>query len=89
METKNFCQSCGMPMGAKDELFGTELDGNKSEDYCKYCYENGSFTRDVTAEEMIEICIPHVVAAEPELTSEEARKLMREVLPGLKRWKKG
>ena len=33
MEERN-CQSCGMPMGPTDELYGTETDGSKSKDYC-------------------------------------------------------
>lgn len=40
---QQFCQSCGMPMGAAD-LYGTETDGSKNTDYCKYCYEHGAFT---------------------------------------------
>ena len=29
---QRYCQSCGMPMGATDELYGTEQDGSKSAD---------------------------------------------------------
>ena len=29
---ERFCQSCGMPMGDTDELYGTEADGSKSTD---------------------------------------------------------
>ena len=43
MEMK-LCQCCGMPMGETDEMYGNEMDGRKSADYCKYCYENGDFT---------------------------------------------
>ena len=53
MEEK-YCQSCGMPMGNGDELYGTEKDGSKSSDYCSYCYENGTFKQDCTMDEMIE-----------------------------------
>ena len=52
MEERN-CQSCGMPMGPTDEHYGTEADGSKSKDYCKYCYQNGAFTADCTMGEMI------------------------------------
>ena len=41
MEPK-FCQSCTMPIDNEEDR-GTELDGSKSNDYCKYCYQNGSF----------------------------------------------
>lgn len=42
MENKALCQSCGMPLDT-EEFKGTEKNGKKSKEYCKYCYENGSF----------------------------------------------
>ena len=54
MENK-ICQSCGMPMTSKEQL-GTNTDGSISQDYCKYCYENGEFIDKVTMEEYIEMC---------------------------------
>ena len=39
MEEKH-CQCCCMPMGDTDDLYGTNEDGSKSKDYCKYCYVN-------------------------------------------------
>ncbi|HOQ06720.1 MAG TPA: zinc ribbon domain-containing protein [Clostridiales bacterium] len=83
-----YCQSCGMPMGATDELYGTNQDGTLNEDYCKYCYVNGAFTSDITMEEMIEECVPHVVSANPGMSEDEARDMMKGFFPGLKRWKK-
>lgn len=85
MEQK-FCQSCGMPMGA-EELYGTTMDGKKSEDYCKYCYENGAFTFHGSMAEMIEICVPPMVASNPDMTAEKARQMMLQFFPSLKRWK--
>ena len=87
LENQKFCQSCGMPMGETDELYGTHADGGKSEDYCKYCYENGAFTFDGSLEEMIEICIPPMVQSNKGMTEEQARQMMRQFLPMLKRWK--
>lgn len=86
MDSKNFCQSCGMPMGDTDEMYAKESDGSKSEDYCSYCYENGSFTSTITMEEMIEICLPHVVEANPTMTEEQAKEMLDSFLPTLKRW---
>ncbi|MDO4540541.1 MAG: zinc ribbon domain-containing protein [Syntrophomonadaceae bacterium] len=83
---QNFCQSCAMPMGAGDEMYGTEADGSKNEDYCKYCYDQGAFTFDGDMDEMIEICVPHMVAANEKLTADDARNMMREIFPHLKRW---
>ena len=39
-----FCQSCGMPMKKDPEGGGTNADGDKSQDYCSYCFVNGAFT---------------------------------------------
>lgn len=86
MEEK-YCQSCGMPMGETDELYGTQQDGSKSTDYCKYCYEKGTFTSEVTMEEEIEICVPILVEEKVCATAEEARAMMKEFFPSLKRWK--
>jgi hypothetical protein len=85
---QKFCQCCGMPMGNTDEQYGTNADGSKNEDYCKYCFENGGFTFQGSMEEMIEICVPPMTAAHPEMTEEEAKNRMREWFPTLKRWKK-
>jgi hypothetical protein len=38
-----FCQSCGMPMEQDPGKGGTNSDGSKSDKYCSYCYESGSF----------------------------------------------
>jgi len=85
---ERYCQSCAMPMGATDEMYGTNADGGKNSDYCKYCFENGAFTTDCTLEEMIEICVTHMVSANSGMSGDEARKMMHAFLPTLKRWQK-
>lgn len=85
MEEK-YCQSCGMPMGKTDEMYGTEADGSKSGDYCSYCYQNGAFTAECTMDEMIEACVLHMTEANSEMSAEEARNMMRQCFPKLKRW---
>lgn len=89
MEEMNqkFCQCCGMPMGDTDELYGTNADGSRNAEYCRYCFEKGEFTFQGTMEEMIELCVPNMAAANPDMTEEEARKIMLEWFPALKRWK--
>lgn len=82
-----FCQSCGMPMGDTDELYGNEATGEKNGDYCKYCYENGAFTFEGTMEEMIEICVPPMVEGNSGMTAEKAREMMQGFFPMLSRWK--
>ncbi|MCL1906228.1 MAG: zinc ribbon domain-containing protein [Clostridiales bacterium] len=85
---ERYCQGCGMPMGATDEMYGTNEDGSISGDYCKYCFEKGAFTAACTMEEMIEFCVPHMATAESGLSEDEARKMMSGFFPALKRWKK-
>ncbi len=82
----NYCQSCGMPMGGTEELYGTETDGSKNGEYCKYCYENGAFTAACTMEEMIDFCVKPMTSSNPNLTEEQARNMMRQIFPKLKRW---
>ena len=75
-------------MGAANEMYGTNADRSQNEDYCKYCFENGAFTSDSTMEEMIEICVPHMVSAHAEMSADKAREMMRGFFPTLKRWAK-
>jgi len=86
-----FCQSCGMPL--KDAAdHGTNVDGNKNEEYCAYCYKDGSFTQDCTMEEMIQNCAQFVAEfnkdSDIQYTKEEAVSQMKEFFPKLKRWQK-
>jgi len=76
-----------MPMGTTAESHGTNADGSISEDYCKYCLEKGAFVSNCSLDEMIEVCVPHMIYT-TDFTENEARKMLREVLPTLKRWKK-
>jgi len=85
-ENQKFCQSCAMPM--TEELFGTNADGSKNEDYCMYCFKDGEFTSDMTMEEMMNFCIEKMVEVHPEIDRDEASKMMNEVFPQLKRWAK-
>lgn len=85
MENKIFCQSCAMPM-ENPEDFGTEKDGSASADYCRYCYQQGAFTKEETMEEMIESCVPFLIEAGNAKTPEEARAQMMAYIPKLKRW---
>lgn len=82
-----FCQSCGMPL-VRPEDYGTEADGKASQDYCQYCYQKGAFTSSMTMEEMIDFCVPHMVAGHPEMTAEQAKAQMEQFFPMLLRWKK-
>lgn len=83
----DFCQSCGMPMET-EEVFGQNADGSKNQDYCVHCFKNGKFNSpNETVEEMIETCVPFYAEAQ-KVSKEEARKVLKEILPQLKRWRK-
>lgn len=82
------CQSCGMPLRTKKagDCRGTEVDGSKSEKWCKLCYKDGKFIGpDCTLDEMREI-------VDKALKEQGSGKLMRwmaqKQLPRLERWKK-
>ena len=79
------CQSCAMPMPT-DDMLGTEQNGSASQDYCSYCYQNGSFNGPTqTMEQMVDVCVPFIV--KEGMPEAQARKIMEETLPLLKRWK--
>lgn len=80
------CQCCGMPLGTPEDNYGTEADGTKSADYCKYCYEKGKFLFEGTMEEMIEFCVPHMVEHNAGMTAAAARAQMQAFFPTLKHW---
>jgi len=73
----------------EESHFGKNADGNKNEDYCCHCYENGALVNpSETMEGMIEACIPFIVEEGVCPDNESARKMLSEFMPALKRWKK-
>jgi len=81
-----FCQSCSMPL-SDASLRGSEADGSVNPHYCKYCYDKGRFTGDMTMEEMIDFCAPAMAQSTPGMTQEAAKEQMRQYFPQLLRWK--
>lgn len=80
------CQSCSMPLRS-DYDKGTNADGSKSGEYCKFCFENGKFKDEgITLEQKIEKNI--VIAKQMGIDEARARDLAKMTLPNLKRWKK-
>jgi len=79
-----------MPL-ENEEQKGTEKNGRKSAEYCVYCYADGSFTKDMTMEDMIRTNIQFldqwIESTGVRMTEEEAIAQLREYLPTLKRWK--
>jgi ATP sulfurylase len=84
MSTQTFCQSCSMPLDS-NEIKGTEKDGSKSSDYCKYCYQDGQFTTPVlTLPEMEKIVVTEM---EKQHIPQNIVNMAVASLPHLKRWK--
>lgn len=80
------CQSCSFAMD-DEKYYGTEVDGSKTTEYCKYCYKNGKFNFDVTLDEYIEMCVKVMTIENDDITEEQARAMLKEKIPALKRWK--
>lgn len=83
MEPKIFCQSCTMPIDDPANR-GTEKDGSKSEQYCKYCYQDGAFINPgMTLDEMKKIVTTQMHKLNlPESLIQQSLNY----LPHLKRW---
>lgn len=85
MPPQPVCQSCGMIM-LEDDDYGHEHNGAHSHDYCKWCYEDGAFSKESrTLEEQIEISAQGLVD-NLGYSLEEAVSLMGVALPALRRW---
>ena len=77
------CQCCGMPL--EDTIIGRNRDGSLNEDYCKWCYADGTYTYS-NMDDLIDICIPHMV--NENFSEEQARAYMKQILPHLDYWKR-
>ena len=86
METKKFCQSCSMPLDTP-ELMGTEKDGTKSNEYCKYCYQNGAFTDSSITMAGMKTLVKEKM--EERHIDNNIIELSMNTIPHLKRWSRG
>ena len=77
------CQCCGMPLD--DSIISREKDKTLNEDYCQWCYADGTYTYS-DMDDLIEVCIPNMV--KQGFTEEQARTYMKQVLPTLDYWKR-
>jgi hypothetical protein len=78
------CQSCGMPLD-KEDIKGTEKNGLKSNEYCKYCYENGVFKHPKMSLDEMKNNVENTMK-KLEIHHYEIQKAVN-ILPALKRWK--
>ena len=77
------CQCCGMPL--EDSIISREKDGTLNEDYCQWCYADGTYTYS-DMDDLIDVCVQHMVGED--FTEEQARAYMKQRLPQLDYWKR-
>lgn len=79
------CQSCGITIMSKEE-FGKEKNGVLKVDYCRYCYDKGTFIEpEITFERMVEK-VAAAMKTNRNVSDEAARESATRLLTGLKRW---
>ena len=78
------CQSCGMPLN-KEENCGTNEDNSKTNEYCKFCFEDGKFTNpDLTISEVIEKSVE--LSKKLWMPEDKAREIANNSITKLRRW---
>lgn len=77
------CQCCGMPL--EDGITSREPDGSYNEDYCKWCYADGTFAYQ-SKDALLDFLLTHM--PDPENAPEKERRAQYDAyLSQLKRWK--
>ncbi|MDL2241967.1 zinc ribbon domain-containing protein [Bacteroidales bacterium OttesenSCG-928-L03] len=83
------CQSCGMHLNNYG-IKGTNADGSDSDEYCAFCYSNGSFIDHMLFDEMVEYNLELVKRSMSfvgkSVDEEETKRMLTCMLKGLKRW---
>ena len=80
---KLICQCCGMPL--EDDIIGRNEDGTLNEEYCKWCYADGTYTYS-DMDDLIDVCVRNMV--NENFTEEQARACLKDTLPKLDYWKR-
>ena len=78
-----FCQCCGMPL--EDTIIGKDKDGTPNEEYCQWCYADGTFMYH-DMDSLIDVCVGNMV--NENFTEDQARDYLKQELPKLNYWKK-
>ena len=78
------CQCCGMPLD-DDAIISHNHDGTFNEDYCKWCYADGTYTYS-DMDDLIEVCVKNMVSED--FTEEQVRSYFKSLLPTLDYWKR-
>ena len=77
------CQCCGMPL--EDAILSREKDGSLNEDYCQWCYADGTYTYS-NMDDLIDVSVRHMAAEG--FSEEQARNYLKQTLPNLDYWKR-
>lgn len=77
------CQCCGMPL--EDGIVSHDSDGALNEEYCKWCYADGTYTYS-NMDDLINVCVKFMEGEG--FTEDEARAHMKAKLPTLDYWKR-
>ena len=77
------CQCCGMPL--EDAILGRNKDGSINEQYCQWCFADGTYTYS-DMDDLIEVSVKHMVSEG--FTEEQARSYLKQLLPTLDYWKR-
>lgn len=80
---KLVCQCCGMPLD--DEIISHNHDGTLNENYCKWCYADGTYTYS-DMDDLIDVCAKNM--ANEDVTEQQAREYLKDLLPRLDYWKR-
>ena len=79
-----YCQCCGMPL-TEDGMISKEPDGSFNEDYCTWCYANGTFVY-ASKEALLDFLLQH--APNPDNQPEPQRRALYDgYLSQLKHWR--
>lgn len=63
-----------------DRIISHDSDGTLNEDYCKWCYADGTYTYS-NKDDLIDVCVKNMV--NENFTEEQVRAYMKELLPKL------
>ena len=77
------CQCCGMPLD--DGILSRNKDGTLNDDYCQWCYADGTYTYH-NMDDLIDVCVQNMVGEN--FTEAQARAYLKETLPKLDYWKR-
>lgn len=80
---KLICQCCGMPL-EDDSIIGRDEEGFLNENYCKWCYADGTYTYS-DMDDLVNVCVKNMT--NENFTEEQVRTYMKDLLPKLEYWK--